>query len=124
MADKVMDVATPTISAIATDSCDHPLPSSIGMPSSRDDPVLATSAKSDSQEVKKLREVNRPTSLVKSLTTHLYRPPRQVQDPVESTVLLQPPIRRFLCVGTMPPWRGCSKCKLPCNWALNSQAGH
>ena len=99
MADKVMEVATPTVSAI-------------------------TDTRADSSEVKQLREeVARLADLVASLSTRSRRRstsrPRRTQSPAPSN----PPPTDSLCWYHTKYGEAARKCKDPCGWG-NAQAGH
>ena len=98
MADKVMELATPTVSAI-------------------------TDTRTDTLEVKQLREeVARLADLVASLTTRSRRRstsrPRRSQSPVPQN----PPPEDSLCWYHAKVGEAAQKCKDPCSWG-NSQAG-
>lgn len=98
MADKVMEVATPTVSAI-------------------------TDTRTDTLEVKQLREeVARLADLVASLTTRSRRRstsrPRRPQSPAPQN----PPPEDSLCWYHAKYGEAAQKCKDPCSWG-NSQAG-
>ena len=98
MADKVMEVATPTVSAI-------------------------TDTRTDTLEVKQLREeVARLADLVASPTTRSRRRstsrPRRPQSPAPQN----PPPEDSLCWYHAKYGEAAQKCKDPCSWG-NSQAG-
>ena len=98
MADKVMEVAAPTVSAI-------------------------TNTRTDTTDVKQLREeVARLADLVASLTTPSHRRstsrPRRPQSPAPRN----PPSEDPLCWYHAKYGEAARKCKDPCSWG-NSQAG-
>ena len=105
LADKVMEVATPTIANLS-----DPAPTAAGISSS---------------EVKQLREeVSRLTGLVESLTTRSrprspYRPPRRAMSP-------SPPrsSHESLCWYHRKYGEDAQKCREPCTRGLNTGAGH
>ena len=107
LADKVMEVATPTIANL---SDPDPAPTAAGISSS---------------EVKQLRdEVSRLTGLVESLTTRSrprspYRPPRRAISP-------SPPrsSHESLCWYHRKYGEDAQKCREPCTRGLNTRAGH
>ena len=97
MADKVMEVATPTVSALSANQTDN-------------------------SEVKKLREeVARLADLVGSLTTRSRR--RSSSRHSRTTTPPPPPSQDSPCWYHAKFGEAAKKCKAPCNWG-NSQAGH
>lgn len=105
MADKVMEVTTPTVAALSDARPDH----------------------TDASEIKQLREqVARLTDLVSSLTTRSRRRsssrphrPHRPNSPAPSN----PPLADSLCWYHAKFGEEAQKCKEPCSWG-NSQAGH
>jgi hypothetical protein len=105
LADKVMEVATPTIANLS-----DPAPIAAGISSS---------------EVKQLREeVSRLTGLVESLTMRSCprspsRPPRRVTSPSMPRLSHEP-----LCWYQCKYGDDAQKCREPCTRGLNTRAGH
>ncbi len=111
MADKVMEVSTPTVASIADPA-----------PSPDLSPVAA--AISDSSEIRQLREqVACLASLVESLTTrHARRSPSRTRRPNSPA----PPSMSqtsSLCWYHAKFGETAQKCKSPCTWESNSPAG-
>ncbi len=112
MADKVMEVATPIVASIAD-------------PTSRSDsPSVAaaiSSSSSSGTEIRQLRdEVARLTALVESLTIRpTGRSPSRTRRPGSPA----PPPSSTLCWYHAKFGEAAKKCKEPCTWESNSQAG-
>ena len=101
MADKVMEVAAPTVAAVSGAHSDY----------------------TDDSEIKHLREeVARLADLVSSLTTQSRRrsssKPRRTASPVPTN-----PNKDAFCWYHTKFGESAEKCKAPCSWG-NSQAGH
>ena len=108
LADKVMEVAAPTVANISSTPSDSPI----------------TAGLSASSEVKQLREeVARLTELVESLATRSRRrsqaSPRRAVTPVPPN-----PPQEWLCWYHRKYGDDAQKCKQPCTQGLNFQYGH
>ena len=99
MADKIMEVATPTVTAVSTTHADN-------------------------SEVKQLcEEVSRLADLVASLS-HTHRPPSRTRLPVNTPPPSQPPPQDVLCWYHTKFGAEAQKCREPCNWNQgNKEAG-
>ena len=109
LADKVMEVAAPTVANIS---------------STPPEPPPITAGLSASSEVKQLREeVARLTELVESLANRSRRrspaSPRRAATPVSPS-----PPQESLCWYHRKYGDDAQKCRQPCTRGLNSQAGH
>ena len=101
MADKVMEVATPTVAALSAARPDH----------------------IDASEIKQLRaEVARLTDLVSSLTTPSRRRSSSRSRRPNSPASPNPPPANSLCWYHAKFGEEAQKCKEPCSWG-NSEAG-
>lgn len=105
MADKVMEVATPTIAAVSD---------------SRPDPLPFPSGHSEVQQLKE--EVARLTARIDSLST---QPHRRSHSRTRRAASPAPPTspQNSLCWYHAKFGESAQKCKEPCSWGLNEQAG-
>ena len=102
MADKVLEVATPSVAAIQNP-----------------DPVPAA----DSSEVALLRqEVTRLAALIESMSPRSRSRTPKSRHPATPTP--SPAPQESLCWYHTKFGAGATKCKEPCSWTLNSMAGH